>query len=231
MRKHFILHAGFHKTGTTSIQSFLHANRQRLRALDIDFYEGHHVANNHVELHTVTMRNTRLSLFKLCNKLAVDAAYQAAMAARINDYVARSKAGRILFSAEGISYLRHPDEMERLKSLLPGDDIGIIFYVRDRDDFLSSYRRELQRHTLPEIVDRDCFAYVADDSWLVDFDRRIAAFQTAFGHSNVAVLDYDSEMDRCQNIIPSFLRTIGVEDAFECESWEGIFMNRRDADA
>lgn len=228
MRKTSILHVGVHKTGTTSIQSFLGAQRERFKALDIDVYEGHHDLNNHVELHTSTMREDRLSPFKLDHGLQVDPAYQAAVSARVGDYVARSTASRVLFSAEGLSYLRYADEMDRLRSLLPDCDIQIVFYVRDREGFLTSYRRELHRHRLPDVIDRDSFAYVADDTWLVDFERRIAAFQAAFGPSNVIVLDYDSEMRACGNIIPSFLRTLRVETAFGRETWDDIFMNRHE---
>lgn len=227
MRKTSILHVGVHKTGTTSIQSFLGAQRERLRALDIDVYEGHHDLNNHVELHTATMREHRLSPFKLDHELKVDRAYRGAMSAHVGDYLARSTASRVLFSAEGISYLRHADEMDRLRSLLPDCDIRIIFYKRDRDGFLSSYRRELDRHRRPDVIDRDSFAYVADDTWLVDFEQRIAGFRSAFGQANVTVLDYDAEMRTCGNVIPSFLRALGVETAFDRKSWDDIFMNRR----
>lgn len=227
MRRQFVLHVGIHKTGSTSIQSFLNANRERLRACDIDFYEGHHIASNHVELHAAAMREDRSSPFKLDNDLTVDAAYRSATAARLNDQLARSTSPRILFSAEGLSYLRHPDEMARLKALLPGDDIRIIFYVRDRNTFLSSYRGEMERHRLPAVIDRDSFAYVADDSWLADFNTRIDAFRSAFGRASVTVVDYDREMRRTGNIIPSFLRSIGVEGAFEQDSWSDIFKNRR----
>lgn len=227
MRKTFILHVGVHKTGTTSIQSFLAANRARLRALDIDVYAGYHLADNHVELHTATMREDRQSPFKLDHGLVVDTAYRAAMAARIQEHIARSPCSRILFSAEGLSYLRHIDEIERLKDLLPPGDIRIIIYTRDRAGFLASYRREMERHQRPANIGRDSFAYVADDTWLVDFEQRIAIFATAFGRANVTVLDYDAQMREAGNVIPSFLNALGVGAAFDRSDWNDIFENRR----
>lgn len=226
MSKTVIFHVGIHKTGTTSIQAYLGDNRERLKALGIDFYDGLHIRDNHVELHVAAMRASRHSPFKLDHDLVIDHNYFNRIRARVHGFADRSNARQLLFSAEGLSYLRHTDEMERLKSIVPSDDIRIVFYIRDRSVFLSSYRRELTRHTLPTVIDRDSFAYVAKDTWLIDFESRIGAFRAAFGDDRVTVVDYDTAMRTSGNVIPSFLEVLGVSDAFTCTSWKNVFMNR-----
>jgi hypothetical protein len=115
--------------------------------------------------------------------------------------------------------------MERLKALIPTDQIKIIFYVREPDGFLQSYRREMSRHRLPETIDSDCFAYTAADTWLTKFPERIANFSRSFGAENVVVIDYDHEMKTHGNVIPSFIRALDIEDAFHPTSWANLFLN------
>src|SRR5579859_8251733 len=189
--RRFIVHIGIHKTGTTSIQMFLETFKDRLKASGIHFYSGLYTASNHVELHAAAMRANRMSPFKMDNHLVIDEAFRARVRDRISQSIAESSCRCHLFSAEGLSYLRFEDEMDRLKSMLPGGSIEIIVYLREPADFLASYRTQMHRHKLPDHIDRDSFAYVADDTWLVDFASRIANFKQAFGPQNVTVLDYD----------------------------------------
>ncbi|MBB5050043.1 hypothetical protein HNR60_004831 [Rhodopseudomonas rhenobacensis] len=229
MSKRAILHVGVHKTGTTSIQAFAERHRSILRERGIDFYTGVHLPNNHVELHVAAMRPERLSPFKMDNELVVDESYREAVRDKLHAYVNSSDAERIVFSSEGLSYLRYADEMERLKSLIPTSQIEILFYVRDREAFLRSYRREMRRHRLPETIDPDSYAYTADNTWLANFAERIEAFSRSFGAENVAVIDYDRELGAHGNIIPSFLRALKVEDAFDPASWRDLFLNTSDS--
>jgi hypothetical protein len=89
---------------------------------------------------------------------------------------------------------------------------------------LASYTAELSAHKLPDSIDRDSFAYVGDDSWLLDFEDRIERFCAAFP---TTVIDYDDEVRRCGNVIPSLLRTLGVEGSFSAEDCSAYFLNRR----
>lgn len=220
MSKRIIVHAGIHKTGSTSIQKFLGERRAALREQGIDFYAGSYMPNNHAELHAAAMRTERQSGFKRINRIEVDGAYRDDVRERVRQHVANSPCPTVLFSAEGLSYLRHPDEFDRLKDMLLGD-IEVVLYLREAAGFLASYRRMLH---VPEsfIVTRDSFAYVGDDSWLVDYKALVAGFQSAFPVVNV--LDYDRELRQRGNVIPSFLDVIGAR--FRAEEWRGVFVNR-----
>lgn len=79
---------------------------------------------------------------------------------------------------------------------------------------------------LPLSSERDSFAYMGHDSWLVDFESRLAAFRKAFGIKNVVAVDYDRELRTNGNVIPSFLNILGVERHFNANVWRGVFVNR-----
>lgn len=225
---HVVFHAGIHKTGTTSIQAFLHTNRPALRNLDVDFYTGLYQPYNHVELHAAAMRFERQSGFKQRSGLIVDDSFRANVTARIRQYISESLCRRIVFSNEGLSLLRYPDEMDRLKKMVPSGRIEIVLYIRDAAAFLKSYSRQLRKNplTLPKTIDKDSFAYTGPDSWLIDFEDRISRFRDAFGAQSVTVVDYDREIHTQGNVIPSFLRIIGIEPTFGEDQWRSLFLNR-----
>jgi len=224
--KRIVIHVGVHKTGSTSIQEFLRAHRTTLHELGTDFYLGVHFPSNHVELHTATMRVDRASPFKLDRDLRVDEAYRQQVKERVSTYVRNTTCQCVVFSAEGLSYLRYQDEMERLKAMFPEGRIEIVMYIRDARSFLASYRKEMKKHVMPEVIDKDSFAYTGEDSWLVDFDSRLSAFRGTFGAQNVRSLDYDEELRSARNIIPSFLRVLEIETYFQPQDWRGFFLNR-----
>ena len=223
-----VIHAGIHKTGTTSIQYFMHANRDALRAHDVDYYSGVYRPENHVELHLASLRRERDSNFKLSSGIVVNDRLVERIGDRVRRYIAGSACRRVVFSNEGLSLLRYPDEMARLKAMIPTERIQIILYTRSAEGFLRSYSRQLLKdpRALPKVIDKDSFAYTAADSWLVDFKDRIDRFRSAFGSSHVSVVDYDEQMRTIGNVIPSFLSLIGIDAEFKKAEWGGMFLNR-----
>jgi hypothetical protein len=148
-----------------------------LQKLNCDFYSGEYLPNNHVELHLAAMRPERSSPFKLSSGIAVDELFQERITNHVNRFIENSPCQNIIFSAEGLSYLRHDDEMNRLEAMAPGCKIEIVVYLRNAADFLASYRRTI-RNTIPPVIEPDSFAYTENDSWLVDFNSRLAGFRT-----------------------------------------------------
>jgi hypothetical protein len=228
--RRFVVHAGTHKTGSKSIQAFLDEFRVKLLEHGVDFYSGLYSSRNHVELHAAAMRVDRPSPFKIRTGFVPDDAFRLRVQARIHDFVTASSCSLCAFSAEGISYLRHPDEMDRLRALFPPGDIRIVIYLRNREQFLKSYSAEMEKHRLASPVDRDSFAYLGADSWLLDYSERVERFRTAFDVANVTIIDYDAEVRRWGNVIPSFLRVLGVEACFSSRDWSRFFLNRRAKD-
>lgn len=224
----YILHIGLHKTGTTSIQAFLQRNISVLQQHGLDFYQGMVFPDNHVELHAASMRPERQSGYKNRSGLNVDQHYINTVRKAVADFVGQSGCNRILFSSEGLSLLRFPDEMHMLKSLLPPGEVSIIAYLRNPVDYLRAYAAQLQKNddTLPLTIDRESFAYCAADSWLADYGQRLAAFEAAFGKERVTVVDYGQQVAERKSVLPSFLGLLGLEDQFAAKDWESFFLNQ-----
>lgn len=222
-----ILHVGTHKTGTTSIQSFVtDRHPDRLRAHGIEPYRGRHIAHNHVELHVAAMRPERLSGFKERHAIRVDEAYAAAVAARIAAALTACPHETMFFSAEGMSLLRHPDELARLKALVPVET-DIVIVLREREGFLASYRAQIGDRSSIDPADYEHYRYVADDGWIADITPRLTLLRETFGADRVRTIDYDAAMATHGSILPAFLAAIGLEGEFTEAEWRVPFLNVR----
>ncbi len=220
-----IVHIGFHKTGTTSIQSFLWQQRERLAARGIVFFEGQHIPSNHVELHTAALRQERITPFKLRQGVTGGPDYRSSVEHRLARFYAEQAGDTVLFSAEGLSYVRWPDELSWLRSVLVGR-VTIIAYLRNVVSYESAYRYSLDANRMPPSEDRQSVAYVAPDSWLWDYEMRLRPFREAFGDENVIVRNYDSETAQDGSVIPSMLRVLDIEDLFAPAEWKGLRLNQ-----
>lgn len=227
----YILHIGLHKTGTTSIQAFLQRNNAALQNKGVGFYQGMVFPENHVELHAASIRPERQSGYKNRTGLIVEHLYIEEVRQRVMQFVAASDARRLIFSNEGLSLLRYVDELEMLKSLFPTGTFKVVVYLRNVADYLHAYEAQLHKNpeTLPQQIDKDSFAYTEPDTWLRDYSARLEPFQQVFGSANVLVQDYDQAMGSYGNVIPSFLRLLGLQEAFETKDWENCFLNRTPA--
>lgn len=198
-----LLHIGLHKTGTTALQTVLGANRALLRAQGVDFYTGVVKPNNHVELMLATLCGDVETFGRLRYGGRADTAPEA-VAARVRAFVAESPCDRIMFSNEGLSLLRSPEECRALRALIgPDHRYRVILTLRDRESFLASYRDQLFKTPgrRPSSDSRSAL-YVEPDTWLLDFDALLAAYRAVF--EDVVVLDYD------HRIVPRILDVVGV---------------------
>ncbi|MCI0466408.1 MAG: hypothetical protein L0Y57_05300 [Beijerinckiaceae bacterium] len=221
-----IVHIGFHKTGSTSIQAFCWKFRHRLAGLGIAMYEGAHFRSNHTELHVAAMRPERMTPFKIKAGIAGGSAYRLEIEQRLARIVSSTPQDTLLFSAEGLSYLREQEELDWLRSVLPGK-AAIVAYLREPQEFLHSYRHALIARGISPSSETDSFAYTGEDSWLIDYNERLKPFRASFGAQNVISIDYGKEVANCGTVIPSFLRILGAESHFCEQEWSAFFLNRR----
>lgn len=216
-----IVHIGLHKTGSTSIQHFLGLHRDRLDNLGIAYFRGQYIVNNHVELHVAAMRPDRSSTFKEKRGHVPTDEYRENVRAKVSDFAAQNPDKTLLFSAEGLSLLRYPDEIEWLAETLP-KPTEIVAVVREVESYMASYAGNLALKGL-EPKDRGSFAYVGPDSWLRNIQDRLDAFRPFF--ERVATVDFDKARAEDASVIPAFLRHLGIEHCFERSDWEDVFLN------
>lgn len=224
-----IVHIGIHKTGSTSIQNFLQKHRKNLAGRGIHFYRGRHIDDNHVELHASCMRHGRYSTFKISSGLVFDEAYVSETRRIVSTFLHGVAGQTSLFSAEGLSLLCHADEVERLAEMLPRE-VSIIAYLRNPADYLRSHAMQIRRAGIPESDDRTSFPYFGADTWLIDYEFRLAAFRSIFGERNVHVIDYDEVCARDRSVIPSFMRCLGIEPDFADQAQMQMRLNQTPAE-
>ena len=207
-----IIHAGFHKTGTTSLQIFLRSHRAALKRANTAFYTGMFRDGNHVELHACAMRPERPSGFKTRNALVVDERFRNQVARSVHRFLKNNKQRNLLFSNEGVSLLRYPDEFERLAALFERRPLRFVFARRHPERWWNSYCGQVASLGLGSDLPPDHFANVEPDSWLRDLDARLEAFRAYFGAEAVSVVDYDDAVAAQGNIIPAFCEAFGISE-------------------
>lgn len=67
-----------------------------------------------------------MSPFKFSNQIHVDQDYRAWVYGRARNFIDNSKAEKIVFSSEGLSYLRHDDELFRLRQLFKDERVYVL---------------------------------------------------------------------------------------------------------
>lgn len=212
--KNLYLHIGTHKTGSTSLQRFLQEHLQLLTDQSYAFYQGTHIPENHIELYLAAMRSERDSFAKQSQGETVSGEnYFDEIKLRIKSFFNEYNGFNAIFSTEGLSLLRYPDEICRLKEILGthSKKIKIILYLRNRKDFLESYRKQLRK--VPGRVPSKEYSsalYVEDDTWLIDYDQLIEVYAASFGREAISVIDYDEQMRTRGNIIPSFIEQLNI---------------------
>ncbi|MYM63412.1 hypothetical protein [Pseudomaricurvus sp. HS19] len=220
--KKIYLHIGTHKTGSTSLQRWLLEHEPLLQDNGYSFYHGQHIRNNHVELYLAAMRYDRDSFGKQSmDGVIFDEDYTNSTSSRVKRFLEESECQKVLLSTEGLSLLRHQDEIKRLRQILGTnyESATVIVALRNRADYLNSYRLQLKKKKGRK-PSKDYWSalYVEDDTWLTDYDSLLKVYEDEFGKDNIHIIDYDEQMRCRNNIIPAFLEAIGFEKHAEVEA-------------
>lgn len=220
-----IIHIGFHKTGSTSIQHFLKTNREQLQRYGYEFYSGQHTDQNHVELHAASMRTNRSSTFKARSEIDFDENYFRKTKQRVAEFIKQLSGRSAIFSAEGLSLLRYQDETKRLSSIIP-NTVSIVAYLRNHEDYRRSHAKQLRKAGYYGVTDPESHAYMGLDSWMFDYELRLQSYKETFGPENVHIIDYDLVSGRDGSVIPSFLKLLNLEKSFDEKEWSEIILNK-----
>lgn len=229
-----ILHIGMHKTGTTSIQRYLHDHRELLEENGYGlFVGGLRNPTNHTELHLACIRDERDSFGKYNNPgLVIDSEFRENIRSRVQKLINDQKFQNQIFSNEALSWLRFDDELERLKYIFgpAANNIRIIICLRNKVDFLNSYRKQiLKRPNRYPSDNKKSVLYVEADTWLTDYDEIIRLYSNAFGDKSITIINYEEAISVYGNIIPAFLKAAEIE-ALDWPDKRSYFLNKSEGD-
>lgn len=215
-RKRLYIHIGTHKTGSSSLQHWLGSSRERLDQFGFAYFTGAFEPDNHVELFAVPMRPGREAFAREKYGIVGSEAELEGLRDRFRDFAARHSGHHLILSCEGLSLLRFDDEIERFRSIFEPTDreVIVVLVLRNKADFLDSFRRQIIKHRDRELSDNpSSVRYVEPDSWLADYDAIEEIWGRSFPSSPVRVIDYDQAIERDGDVLPAVMRAMDLPDS------------------
>ncbi len=205
------LHVGTHRTGTSSIQLFLREhNDGLLAAVGCHYPDGFLLPIVHTDLPLLTVRRERMWPARIRFPETQHPGWQADAARHVRSQVEDPTREHLVYLHEDLSYLRHDDELEALRSLLDGRSVSVVVFLRDRESFRRSYRSQLEGTGFELSDDPTSFAYLEPDSWILQYDDLVDGYRRWFGEDNVRVFDYDAISSEGGGVIPAFAEVLGI---------------------
>lgn len=188
MRKTLYLHIGAHKTGTTSIQSYLHQNRDRLLAEGLLYPQafGHRLGH-----HQLYFRLEGGDKGSAPADMDLEREF-----VRLYDEIDGSPAENVIMSSEGLFSLSKQG-IEQLADRLAGYDITAIAAIRRPDRlFESAYNQKIKSaearfSTSHARFVNNPFHLVRD----LRFDRALRNWAQVLGRRNLKVVCYEDYQD------------------------------------
>jgi hypothetical protein len=207
-----IIHAGSQKTGTTSIQSFLHESRTALQGIGFTYAETC-FGDPNITSHYNSIRG-------FFSKSPEEMDHTAKFVEKVN-----SSSGTVIISAESLFsfpakhifedntgyWIRKKMMLEEIRSAFQTRDFEIIFFLRDKQRFLVSlfrqYLRVVQRPspTLAAALD----AFLNSEGHLENYETQIRIWREVFG--NVTIVDYDDAARMGGSSIEAFCNAAGIK--------------------
>ncbi|MEZ9604499.1 hypothetical protein AB4274_14895 [Vibrio sp. 10N.261.55.A10] len=216
MKKTLYIHAGFHKTGTTSIQSWCEQNRLALRSNSIDYIELGCVGGNHAAyalcLQPTLVEQCRKSGFFMGLKDKSRYNYRKHSAtilySALKEYIESSDNSKFIISSEcfmeGINFIELNKQLSNVSF-----DIKIIIYLRPQKQWIESVYKYV-------VMDKD-LRYSGDITQLpqtemLDFYSQIINFERLFGKENIILKNYNKSKLNPFGLIGDFFSTFSHLD-------------------
>ena len=181
MKQTLFLHIGYHKTGSTSLQSLLDQNAAALRGIGICYPD--------------TIGDGKRNYFRkhlqffIDLKTAFDGGGDLAAPVRaMSRLILDSGAPTAIVSEESLSGLPQP-VLDRLADLRADFNVKVVAVLRRQDGFLQSfYQQSIRDHG----ETRDFPEFIRESKWQrLHYDTAMTRWADRFGAENIHVLSYD----------------------------------------
>ena len=218
-----IVHIGTHKTGSTSLQYWLAQNAQHLESrYGFGVYRPIHPNGRELALWCANPDRQIPTIREIPEWQSHK--WRTESFGHMRSEIERDT-DTLVASNETLCLLRTNDELERLRELFSPRHIEIVLVTRRPDEFLRSWREQLTRDGFSESNDPSSFAYLASDSWLVDYEEILRVYRRVFGDDQVHHVDYDAALARDSSIIPAVMAHV-VGDTHDLPDWRDVRRNR-----
>ena len=211
-----VIHIGTHKTGTTTLQTFLGENRCALKKQGI-FVPGKAKSwALHLDLIAATCNPSRTALgnhdraliFDTCPTLEVQDRYWEKYRFEIEKNC--SKDDVVLFSSEGLS-LYDENEIARFEKLMVSlfNDITIVLYLRRQPEyFVSLYNTLISGGSTLTFSD---YLNQPERSYFLDYRKTVVERWSIFGKDKLKIRIFDKD-EFCDNdLLSDFANTVGFD--------------------
>ena len=208
------VHIGMHKTGTTAFQHWLVQHQEVLRASHgVGVHPGF-LMPSHVELAHLSVRKSLTTPDRLLVPDSSLPDVRDRLRAHVHE-TARSADPVVVFSCEGLSFIREPDEVTRLCDLLAPRSVTVAVVFRRPDDYLRSYRETILRFDglRGPCLDPGSVMNTEPDSWLVDYHAIRRAWSSHPAVAEFVELDYEECLRRHGSVIPALGAEMGLDSA------------------
>lgn len=205
--RQLILHIGSHKTGTTAIQTWAHANKDRL------------AAQGWRDLSTEAQANAHAFVGFDERDAVFPAGYSLREPLHFADCLRKIDAERVLVSSENFAFFFDDDAIEKLaKTVKPlFDDIIILCYLRRQDRHAVSHHMEGARadrppewqlwgHGLGALPQRNPFQPL-----YLNYYQRLGKWSKHFGRKALRVRVFDRRYLVDGDVVADFAATLGID--------------------
>lgn len=177
----YLIHIGTNKTGTSSLQSFIYSNKEKLLKFGVLYPEiGIETSAHHNFVRWVKTKSEDDQFYDDFRK-------------SIDPF----KPEKVLFSSESFHTLENPD---LLLKFFPKGQTKIVVYIREHAAYLSSwYQQALQARNTS--IGFDEFIQI----FSADYKKLITKWVNTFGKENVFVRNYNREDLYDRDIVSDFL--------------------------
>lgn len=207
MPRRLWLHIGSHKTGSTSLQSYFHANADLMQTRGMTYH-----ASRKATVHDVVQARDHENLLPLGFRAADPEGFARKLAA--------SAGPDVLASSENFSLFFHAEPIAELQAALAPhfDEVRILSYVRRQDRHAVSHHQEgakpsrtmaaaLFGHSLSALPDP-----TPDQALYLDYDRRLGLWAAAFGDAAMRIRCFDRAYLRNGDVVADAVHQIGLDD-------------------
>jgi hypothetical protein len=189
----YVIHIGPHKTGSTSLQVTFQRMTKQLRARGVVYpscWTDPPRSWGHVQLIPRLMQASD-------SQLTVEFRELNASDARV-----------VLLSAEDLSILDQ-ESVTRLRSLLDGSAVSIVFYCRRWSELLPSAWQEVVKHGESLSFPRFVASNIANlfGSLDLNYSARLDKYANTFGIENIHIVSYNNIVDNGGDLTVHFLKT------------------------